>query len=178
VHFRICVDCGEEYRPEIAVCADCGGALQDRYEHEGQAAAPEPSVEAPSDPSEEFTQTLLFDENATRLVEPADTLVAQGIACRIRQNQAVRRAPSAAGDAQRDAAAARVGYWLCVRPEDVAAALVSLGLPPPGTAEEAQAASAAESRPCPACGGVVAGREVECPDCGLMLGDEPEPEQR
>jgi hypothetical protein len=72
----------------------------------------------------------------------------------------------------------RVGYWLCVRPEDVAAALVSLGLPPPGTAEEEQAASATESRPCPACGGVVAGREVECPDCGLMLGDEPEPEQR
>jgi hypothetical protein len=176
MHVRICVDCGEEYRPEIAVCADCGGALQDRYEHDGQVAVPEPSVVAPSDPSEEFSQTLLFDENATRLVEPADTLVAQGIACRIRQNQAVQRGPSAEGDAQRDAAAARVGYWLCVRPEDAPAALVSLGLPPPGTAEE-HAASAAESRPCPACGGLVARREVECPDCGLMVGDEPEPEQ-
>ena len=31
-HVRVCRDCGEEYRPEIVRCADCGGELEDRYE--------------------------------------------------------------------------------------------------------------------------------------------------
>ena len=34
MNFRVCGDCGAEYRPEIAVCSDCGGALEDRYEDE------------------------------------------------------------------------------------------------------------------------------------------------
>ena len=33
-HVRVCRDCGEEYRPEIVRCADCGGELEDRYEGE------------------------------------------------------------------------------------------------------------------------------------------------
>ena len=39
-HVRVCRDCGEEYRPEIVRCADCGGELEDRYEGEARRASP------------------------------------------------------------------------------------------------------------------------------------------
>ena len=35
MHVRVCVECGEEYRPEVAQCADCGGDLEDRHLGEG-----------------------------------------------------------------------------------------------------------------------------------------------
>ena len=34
VHIRVCRECGEEYRPHIVSCADCGGELEDVYEDE------------------------------------------------------------------------------------------------------------------------------------------------
>ena len=41
MHVRVCRDCGEEYRPEIAVCADCGGVLTDSDAQESSPRAPE-----------------------------------------------------------------------------------------------------------------------------------------
>ena len=37
-HVRVCRECGEEYRPEIVRCADCGGELEDRYDGQGEAS--------------------------------------------------------------------------------------------------------------------------------------------
>jgi predicted amidophosphoribosyltransferase len=39
MHVRVCPDCGEEFRPEIVRCSDCGGILVDRW---GEPAAVEP----------------------------------------------------------------------------------------------------------------------------------------
>ena len=174
MHVRVCVDCGEEYRPEIAVCADCGGQLQDRYALEHVTPVPIGPAGAgaatAADPNAAFRELLLFDEDATRLVEGADRLVEQGIACRVRPNASIERVPASDGDPEREAAAAaRHGYWLCVRTEDLDAALAALGLPPPGGAEEVTAGR--EARPCPACETTVAAGEVECPGCGLVVGD-------
>src|SRR5688572_30257222 len=41
--YRYCPACGEEFRPDIAVCSDCGGALEDRYE--GVTVVPEEAAE-------------------------------------------------------------------------------------------------------------------------------------
>jgi hypothetical protein len=171
----VCVDCGEEYRPEIAVCADCGGQLEDRYALEhgtapsgGPAAA---AAAAAADPGATFSELLVFDEAATRLVEAADRLVEQGIACRVRPDASIERAPAGDGDPDRDArAAARHGYWLCVRTEDLDAALAALGLPKPGAAGHVTADGAA--RACPACEAPVPAGVVECPGCGLAVGDD------
>lgn len=173
MHVRVCVDCGEEYRPEIAVCADCGGALQDRYEHGGGTPLPSgPPAEPAGDPSAAFSELLVFDDDATRLVEAADRLVEQGIACRVRPNRSIERIPADDGDPERDAAAAaRHGYWLCVRTEDLEASLAALGLPAPAQVEAATASGAA--RPCPACDTTVPPGAVECPGCGLVVGDGP-----
>jgi hypothetical protein len=47
MHVRVCRDCGEEYRPDILVCADCGGVLEDVTDADarpsgGRASASEP----------------------------------------------------------------------------------------------------------------------------------------
>ena len=40
---RVCRECGEEYRPDVLVCADCGGELETRRADEPLARpAPEP----------------------------------------------------------------------------------------------------------------------------------------
>ena len=49
-HVRVCRDCGEEYRPEVVRCADCGGVLEYRFEGEPEeedvmARPPRPATE-------------------------------------------------------------------------------------------------------------------------------------
>ena len=39
-HVRVCRECGEEYRPEVVRCADCGGELEDRFEGEEEGRRP------------------------------------------------------------------------------------------------------------------------------------------
>ena len=50
-HVRVCRECGEEYRPEIVRCADCGGELEDRYEGEGARPSPTRRRRRPPRPS-------------------------------------------------------------------------------------------------------------------------------
>ena len=85
VHVRVCVDCHEEYRPEIARCADCGGVLQDRYDDdEGQETASTftpPRVE-PGQP-EEDGHAIATSDHARQLVPLADRLLEAGLEFRI-----------------------------------------------------------------------------------------------
>lgn len=156
---RVCVECGEEYRPEIAACADCGGALEDRDDADG-AVLP-PARRAAGDGEEatqadELTEPVRSEDRATDLIESADLLAAEGIGCRIRPLH--RRLADGSDHV--------AGYRLVVAPENRARALALLGLE---TEEDVDA----ETRPCPACATPIPPAAVECPECGLAAGDDP-----
>lgn len=149
MHVRVCVECGEEYRPEIVACADCGGRLEDRYDDGDRTVAPAAEgAGSPSHPEAEFTETVLRGEKVTDLTPEADLLVEGGIPFRLR--------PAPEG-----------GYRLLVPAAERDRALAALGLLADGSPRSAD---------CPACGTTVPAAADECPECGLAVGDEPEPD--
>ena len=79
VHVRVCVDCHEEYRPEIARCADCGGVLQDRYDDDdgerGRAPRPSPRPAAAPGAARRRRGPIATSEHARQLVPLADRLL-------------------------------------------------------------------------------------------------------
>jgi hypothetical protein len=154
MHVKVCVDCGEEYRPEIAVCADCGGRLEVRS-GDGEGAVPEtPSAPGGPHPDADFTDSILHAERATDLRDQADQLVEAGIDFILRP-------------------ATPAGYRLLVTADDRERALAALGL----LADDAGATDGGDSaRRCPACGTAVPAEVADCPECGLAVGDEAESE--
>ena len=174
MHVRVCRDCGEQYRPEIARCSDCGGELADRYEDAGGSAVEAGASVAAADPGEPRLETvgLFWSLKAQDLVSLADPLVAAGIAVQI-----VARP---GGDEERPR-----GFELRVRPEDQAAARVALAavleagtLATPLRGREAAFPPETGEAHCPACSAELRPGIGECPDCGLGLGapgeaDEP-----
>ena len=148
---RICVDCGEEYRPEIAVCADCGGRLEDRTDDGERTMVPKatPLDESAEEPDEAFTYAVLLAERAADLRSEADRLIEAGIDFRLRPSRGA-------------------GYRLLVAAADRDRALDLLGL-------LADPGAGADARSCPACGVAVQPEVADCPECGLAVGDEPEP---
>jgi hypothetical protein len=171
VHVRVCRDCGEEYRPEIVTCADCGGELEDRFL--GDEAAPEAAPPAPASapaPGPDLSQHRpVFESGQARdLVPFAEALKQGGIAFHLVESPAEEEVRAAS-------------YSLLVHESDAAAALRLLSslLAP---AEGAEAAPAVEAHfeegrgyvRCPACGQEQAAGAVECPECGLALGAEGE----
>ncbi len=149
MHVRICVDCGEEYRPEVTTCADCGGRLEDRTD-DGErlvATVPPAPEEVEEDPEGDFTDSVLHAERAVDLRSEADRLIEAGIDFRLRPS------PPA-------------GYRLLVAPDDRERALSVLGLlADPG-------ASGDGVKSCPACGTALAPEAADCPECGLAVGDD------
>ena len=146
MHVRVCVECGEEYRPEIATCADCGGLLEDRHGDEERTRAPafdgEPGV---AEDESALVESVLSAERASALTDSADRLMEAGIPFRLR--------PARGGH----------GYHLLVAEGDRERALKALGI----------AADAREGE-CPACGTRLTAGAAECAECGLAVGDEPE----
>ena len=149
MHVRVCVECGEEYRPEIAACADCGGRLEDRQDDGDRTVVP------PSEPSgsgqetdAEFTEAILHADKVTDLTAEADRLFEAGIAFRLRHAQGA-------------------GFRLLIAAPDRDRALTLLGL-----LVDADALGA--ERSCPACGVMVQAGTADCPECGLSVGDEPD----
>lgn len=152
MHVRVCVDCGEEYRPDIATCADCGGRLEDRHGDAGQAGAPAGAPDDEDDtPEPDFTETVLHADKATELRREADRLVEAGIPFRLRS--------------------ASRGYVILVTRADEDRALALLGLLADRSGEREGA-----MRTCPACETSVEPGTAECPECGLTIGDEDEEE--
>ncbi len=84
-HVRVCRDCGEEYRPDIVRCADCGGELVDRFpgsEHEPPAA----DAEAGRREAElEGHRVLFLTPRATDLVPMAERLREARIEYRLKE---------------------------------------------------------------------------------------------
>ena len=149
MHVRVCVECGEEYRPGIETCADCGGRLEDRHGDEDGTAASPPVEGEGADGGEDgaLVDSILHAERAPDLIHGADRLRDSGVPFRMR--------PAARGEGH--------GYHLLVAAADRERALRALGI----------AADAREGE-CPACGTRLAERVAECPECGLAVGDTAE----
>jgi hypothetical protein len=164
VHVRVCRDCGEEYRPGVVRCADCGGELEDRFEGGPEGAAP-PAARA-EEPAPDLTgyRVLFLTPRAADLVPMAERLREEGVDYRLAQPPG-----------QVEGAPAR--YALLVKDADAAGALAALAkLVAPH--EDAEGVHGIETRfdaeqgyrECPACGTKTAPGIEECPECGLVLG--------
>jgi hypothetical protein len=167
VHVRVCRDCGEEYRPEIAVCADCGGVLEDRYEDE-DAPRTRPAAPAPPEPTEEAVPSgfrpVFVTGHAAALIPLAERLRETEIEFHLHESRKDPRAPAAS-------------FSLLVHDENAARALRELA-PLLAETEDPESLHAVEShfegdayRRCPACSSELPGGALECPECGLGLGD-------
>jgi uncharacterized OB-fold protein len=161
-HVRICRDCGEEYRPGVVRCADCGGELEDRFEGQEEALPPKAASEEPA-PRPADVRALFVTSYAADLVPMAERLREAGIQYRL-------------GEASARAEGAPSRYGLFVSEEDAAEAMKALAdVVAPGGAEAARSVEAGFDKEqgyleCPACGTRTAAGTTECPECGLVLG--------
>jgi hypothetical protein len=163
VHVRVCKECGEEYRPDIESCADCGGELQDVYD-DGESSTPAqlPTTEDALDLSDH--RPLFQTPRAPDLVPLADRLQEAGIPFHL-----VEEGVGHAGSAR---------FSLLVKESQAKAGLEALAdlLAPH---EESDHVHALETHyesgryvKCPACGTEQSSGAVECGECGLTLGVE------
>jgi ribosomal protein L37E len=161
-HVRVCRECGEEYRPGVERCADCGGELEDRFEEQGQEApaAPKRASDEPA-PSPPPVHMLHVTSHAADLVPMAERLREAGIDYRLAEAPGrVEGAPSR--------------YGLFVSEENAAEAQKVLGelvASPTGAGADAGFDKEQGYLECPACGTKTeTARTAECPECGLVLG--------
>lgn len=170
-HVRVCRECGEEYRPEIVRCADCGGELADRYEGEGQESLPHPAPDEAAAAELLGYRVLFMTPRAADLVPLAERLRDKGVKYRLAEQPALTEG-------------APPRYALLVQDADAAGALEALAdLVAPH--EDTAGVQAVETRfhpehgyvLCPACGAEAAPGAAECQECGLGLaGGDEEPE--
>lgn len=146
MQIRVCRNCGEEYRPEVALCADCGGELEDRFDEPGAA----PPMEMPAQ------ARLPFDGNLRVVFSASRAADLEPLAQRLGEERvpfAVRGGVHA--------------FDLMVPDGDVERALELLRATF-AQQPDAQPGPVEEGR-CPACGVALASRSGDCPDCGLAL---------
>jgi hypothetical protein len=158
---KICRECGEEFRPEILRCTDCGGELETRFEEDGTAwPSPQDREEIVPDPRPAGDyQPIAWSGHAAELTPLADRLVEAGIPFYLRPR---------ASEAGQGAA----GYEVRVRQEEREAALREMAALGPAAAGSPEGGKGPES--CPACGHALTQGALECPDCGLAVGEPPE----
>jgi len=168
VHVRICRECGEEYRPGITSCADCGGELEDRFLDDEALRPPTApaGLEAETGPDLSQHRPVFVSGRAADLVPLAEELKEAGISFHLLESPA---------EEERRAAS----YSLLVHENDAARALRVLSpLLAPGEAAEGLPGLEGhfeEGRGyvrCPACGREQTAGAACCPDCGLALGAE------
>jgi len=161
VHVRVCRECGEEYRPDIAVCADCGGELEDVFEEEG--APPTPRRPDPGEPEAldlSDHRPVFQTARAPDLVPLAERLKEAAIEFHLVEE----------GE---EGAPAR--YNLMVRDDEVKAALEALAdlVAPHAEGDEVHALEthyqSGRYVKCPACGAEQGSGQAECGECGLTL---------
>jgi hypothetical protein len=162
VHVRVCRDCGEEYRPGVLECADCGGELEDRFEG-GPEAAPAGARPEPA-PAPVDYRAVFVTHRAADLVPMAE---------RLREADVEYRLAEVPGTAE----GAPARYGLFVKGEAAAAALTALAdivAPHEGAAAVPALETAFDVEQgyleCPACGTRRTAGTAECPECGLVLG--------
>jgi predicted amidophosphoribosyltransferase len=161
VHVRVCRDCGEEYRPEIVACADCGGELEDVFEDENAPSPRQRPAEEPEVLDLGDHRSLFQTSHAADLVSLAERLKETEIAFRL---------------IEEGAQGAPARYSLVVPEDSVKAALETLAdlLAPHAETDavhtlETNYESGRYVR-CPACGAEQGSGLAECAECGLTLG--------
>src|SRR5689334_6759988 len=153
MHVRVCPECEEEYRPDIATCADCGTELVDRtFDEDGRPVAEPTQAEG-----EQVALVALYAGPAAALRPLAEALAAAGIAQKF--------VPIAN----------QSGLTLAVAQEDGARAMEALA-PFHGRGTELglselaptfEAGAEHHEHACPACGAAIPADASACPDCGL-----------
>jgi hypothetical protein len=162
MHVRVCPECGEEFRPDIVSCSDCGATLRDANDDVTSAVGARAPVVAADPPGEADPGTdyaLIFSTiESDAMRDAAAALAHAGLTFRV------------AGNA--------TGFQLLVRRDDRPRASQALGTREGAVVvgPESDAAAEGHGGPCPACGTALAACAVECPDCGLVLGGDTERE--
>jgi predicted amidophosphoribosyltransferase len=159
VYVRHCPECQTDYRPDIAVCADCGGPLVDHDDDIEFGACEAPAASAPQEVPEGFE--ALFTAGRVHDLKPvADRLIEAGIECRLRD---VRRGCSV------------VGYRLLAHTRDhgeartVVADLAGV-FRDVADAEPVEGDSGGYTH-CPACGTALRPGAASCSECELPLAE-------
>lgn len=149
-HTRTCPDCGEEFRPEIVRCSDCGAELVDRYDDEAQT----PDAAEAAEPGTHDVYSPIFTAiESEAMREAAAALAAGGIGFKATGNS--------------------LGFQLLVRSEDRTQAIEALGGRQGAVVFEPESSLSPgqDGGPCPACGAAVAAGALECSECQLVLGE-------
>jgi len=163
VHVRVCKECGEEYRPDIESCADCGGELEDVLDDgEGSTPAQLPTPEETLDLSDH--RPLFQTPRAPDLVPMAERLKETGIGFHL-----VEEGAGGGGGG-------RARFSLLVQESDVKRSIEALAdlLAPHSEGDSVHALEthyeSGRYVKCPACGAEQGSGVAECADCGLTLG--------
>jgi predicted amidophosphoribosyltransferase len=168
MHVRVCRDCGEEYRPEIPVCADCGGPLEDRdtlTDADAGPPGPRASASERTPPPDLTGHRSVFQTREPRdLRAAAESLQEAGLAFHVVEARG-------ANDERRSTLS------LFVRDEDAPSAgrlLAPLhGLEADDSVDRHETEGGPSS--CPACDSSLPADAPECPECGLALSREEDP---
>jgi hypothetical protein len=167
---KVCRDCGEEFRPEIGTCSDCGGELEVREVDVGTppswpkpAQAEEPDLQ----PSGDYVPFLVAGA-APELRPYADSLLAAGVPFYLRPREGTDGRPGSGYEIRlraldREQAVEALDALLR---EEGGAILVEVHEELGADAEE-EAGGGAPA--CPACGATVPSRARACLECGLVF---------
>ena len=158
---HVCQDCGEEYRADIAVCADCGGEVV--WRAPGQTEPPE--APAPPAPPGERGHVVFSSSNVKDLLPITERLRENAIKHTLSEQPHPERGSKTWAVVIRESDAARV--------DELIADLH--GLHDTGGDLGAVATQFDETHgylSCPACGTPLPAGANECPECGLQVGGE------
>ena len=162
---HVCRDCGEEYRADILVCADCGGTVEDRFSAARAIPPPPGTPSAAGADAERADAHLLYASGRINDVVPlTERLRDRELECWMVEQAATKDAPAR--------------YALLVRQADASRALAAVAdLVAPEHAADFHAVEARFDQQrgylqCPACGSALASGARECPECALVVGGE------
>jgi len=162
---HVCRDCGEEYRAEILVCADCGGEVVWR---DPRQAAPSDSA-APAAPEPEppaATGHIVFSSASVRDLLPiAERLQENAIEHQLYEQPRPERGSRSWAVVVREGDAPRAHELIADLhgPHEAGGDLRAI---------VTQFDETHGYLRCPACGTALASGAHECPECGLHVGGE------
>ncbi len=166
-YVAVCRRCGSEFQPHVATCIDCGGATETRLETPGAAWTPPPKPPPPPLPERTAFSLPPGAEAAgvmggalETVLDLAVFLEASGVPCRLDLRETKKHAAV---------------YDVCVAPADFERALSLQRDHLIGLVPDAELLPGAQPPGrCPACGAELPQGAVECPECELVVGFEPE----
>ena len=161
---RVCPNCGEEFRPDILRCSDCGAELVTHDDEEPPGPSPHRGALGAFGDSQDAARPIAWSDQARDLVPFADRLVEAGVVFRIGQRPVDKQGRShgfelRVGDKDRESATRALAPF--ATPESGVTLLEAAAVPGSGEAE---------GLACPACNAPVPYVGDECPECGLILG--------